>query len=164
MRNLLPESWGATSIATVHDGDPYTEGLSRVVADTFASWVARSFSKAPSTRAIRIWHQILTEIAVSDPDVIYLPLFEPEINFFAAQMQHFAGLEDAVIIGGGASFVAGFPETPARQRSAFISPVRWSPVTPTKTFLNPGMTRSAGRHRAATTHTPMTPRTFCCKP
>ena len=46
----------------------------------------------------------------SDPDVIYLPLFEPEINFFAAQMQHFAGLEDAVIIGGGASFVAGFPE------------------------------------------------------
>ncbi len=43
-------------------------------------------------------------------DVIYLPLFEPEANFFVAQMQHFAGLEGTTIIGGGASFVAGFPE------------------------------------------------------
>ena len=29
---------------------------------------------------------ILTEIAIHQPDVIYVPLFEPESNFFAAQM------------------------------------------------------------------------------
>ena len=101
---------GATSIATVHDGDPYTEGLSRVVADTFAELGGAVVFEGAVNKGDTDMASILTEIAVSDPDVIYLPLFEPEINFFAAQMQHFAGLEDAVIIGGGASFVAGFPE------------------------------------------------------
>lgn len=101
---------GATSIATVHDGDPYTEGLSRVVADTFAELGGALVFEGAVNKGDTDMASILTEIAVSDPDVIYLPLFEPEINFFAAQMQHFAGLEDAVIIGGGASFVAGFPE------------------------------------------------------
>ncbi len=101
---------GATSIATVHDGDPYTEGLSRVVADTFAELGGAVVFEGAVNKGDTDMASILTEIAVSDPDVIYLPLFEPEINFFAAQMQHIAGLEDAIIIGGGASFVAGFPE------------------------------------------------------
>ena len=100
----------AATLATVHDGDPYTEGLSRVVAATFADLGGAVVFEGAVNKGDTDMASILTEIAVNDPDVIYLPLFEPEINFFAAQMQHFAGLEDAVIIGGGASFVAGFPE------------------------------------------------------
>lgn len=53
---------------------------------------------------------IRTEIAVHQPDVIYVPLFEPESNFFAAQMQYIIGLEDTIIIGGAASFSSSFPE------------------------------------------------------
>ena len=101
---------GAGSLATVHDGDPYTEGLSRVVADTFAELGGDVVFEGAVNKGDTDMASILTEIAVEGPDVIYLPLFEPEINFFAAQMAHIAGLEDAIIIGGGASFVAGFPE------------------------------------------------------
>lgn len=100
----------AAAIATVHDGDPYTEGLARVVADTFAALGGDVVFEGAVNKGDTDMASILTEIAVRKPDVIYLPLFEPEVNFFAAQMQHIAGLEDVDIIGGGAAFVASFPE------------------------------------------------------
>ena len=78
----------ATAIATVHDGDPYTEGLARVVADTFAELGGDVVFEGAVNKGDTDMASILTEIAVSQPDVIYLPLFEPEVNFFAAQMQH----------------------------------------------------------------------------
>ena len=100
----------ANSLATVHDGDPYTEGLARVVSDTFAGLGGEVVFEGAVNKGDTDMASILTEIAVYQPDVVYCPLFEPEANFFAAQMQHIAGLEDTVIITGGASFVAGFPE------------------------------------------------------
>ncbi|MCY4072937.1 MAG: branched-chain amino acid ABC transporter substrate-binding protein [Chloroflexi bacterium] len=101
---------GSSKLATVHDGDPYTEGLARVVADTFADLGGQVVFEGAVNKGDTDMASILTEIAVYQPDIAYVPLFEPEVNFFAAQMQHIAGLEDTVIIGGGASFVAGFPE------------------------------------------------------
>lgn len=100
----------AATLATVHDGDTYTEGLSRVVADTFADLGGEVVYQGAVNKGDTDMASILTEIAVYQPDVIYSPLFEPEANFFAAQMNHFSGLEDTTIIAGGASFVAGFPE------------------------------------------------------
>ena len=101
---------GSNKLATVHDGDPYTEGLARVVADTFAELGGEVVFEGAVNKGDTDMASILTEIAVYKPDIAYVPLFEPEANFFAAQMQHVAGLEDTIIIGGGASFVASFPE------------------------------------------------------
>ena len=100
----------ASTLATVHDGDPYTSGLARAVADTFALLDGEVVFEGAVNKGDTDMSSILTEIAVNQPDVIYVPLFEPESNFFAAQMQHIAGLEDATIIGGAASFSASFPE------------------------------------------------------
>ena len=100
----------AKTLATVHDGDPYTEGLARAVADTFTDLSGAVVFEGAVNKGDTDMASILTEIAVNAPDVIYVPLFEPESNFFAAQMQHIAGLEDTIIIGGAASFTAGFPE------------------------------------------------------
>ena len=101
---------GAASLATVHDGDPYTEGLSRAVAGTFAELGGDVLYEGAVNKGDTDMASILTEIAVHQPDVIYVPLFEPESNFFAAQMQHIVGLEDTIIIGGAASFSSSFPE------------------------------------------------------
>ncbi|MCY3780583.1 MAG: branched-chain amino acid ABC transporter substrate-binding protein [Chloroflexi bacterium] len=100
----------AETLATVHDGDPYTEGLARAVADTFADLDRAVVFEGAVNKGDTDMASILTEIAVHAPDVIYVPLFEPESNFFAAQMKHIAGLEDTIIIGGAASFTSGFPE------------------------------------------------------
>ena len=100
----------AETLATVHDGDPYTEGLSRAVADTFAQLEGDVVFEGAVNKGDTDMSSILTEIAVHQPDVIYVPLFEPESNFFAAQMTHIAGLENTIIIGGAASFSSSFPE------------------------------------------------------
>ncbi len=101
---------GADSLATVHDGDPYTEGLAGAVAATFADLEGAVVFEGAVNKGDTDMASILTEIAVHQPDVIYVPLFEPESNFFAAQMQHIIGLEDSIIIGGAASFSSSFPE------------------------------------------------------
>ena len=101
---------GAQSLATVHDGDPYTSGLARAVADTFAEMGGTVAFEGAVNKGDTDMTSILTEIAVHQPDAIYVPLFEPESNFFAAQMQYIVGLEDTIIIGGAASFSSSFPE------------------------------------------------------
>ncbi len=100
----------AETLATVHDGDPYTEGLAGAVADTFADLDGAVVFEGAVNKGDTDMSSILTEIAVLQPDVIYVPLFEPESNFFAAQMMHIAGLEDTIIIAGAASFTSNFPE------------------------------------------------------
>lgn len=100
----------AETLATVHDGDPYTEGLSRAVADTFAELEGDVVFEGAVNKGDTDMSSILTEIAVHQPDVIYVPLFEPESNFFAAQMTHIVGLENTIIIGGAASFSSSYPE------------------------------------------------------
>lgn len=101
---------GAESLATVHDGDPYTEGLAQAVARNFADLEGDVVFEGAVNKGDTDMASILTEIAVHQPDVIYVPLFEPESNFFAAQMQHIVGLQDTIIIGGAASFTSNFPE------------------------------------------------------
>ena len=101
---------GAESLATVHDGDPYTEGLAQAVARTFADLEGDVVFEGAVNKGDTDMASILTEIAVHQPDVIYVPLFEPESNFFAAQMQHIVGLQDTIIIGGAASFTSSYPE------------------------------------------------------
>lgn len=100
----------AETLATVHDGDPYTEGLARAVADTFADLDRDVVFEGAVNKGDTDMASILTEIAIHQPDVIYVPLFEPESNFFAAQMTHIPGLEDSIVIGGAASFSSSFPE------------------------------------------------------
>ena len=98
------------TLATVHDGDPYTSGLARAVADTFADLDGDVVFEGAVNKGDTDMSSILTEIAVIQPDVIFVPLFEPESNFFAAQLQYIVGLENTIIIGGAASFSSSFPE------------------------------------------------------
>lgn len=100
----------AETLATVHDGDPYTSGLATAVAGTFAEMGGAVVFEGAVNKGDTDMSSILTEIAVHQPDVIYVPLFEPESNFFAAQMEYIVGLEDSIIIGGAASFSSSFPE------------------------------------------------------
>ncbi len=98
------------ALATVHDGDPYTEGTVRVMADTFADMGGEVVFEGAVNKGDTDMTAILTEIAASQPDIVYFPLFEPESNFFAAQFVQIPGLEDAVMMTAAANFVEAFPE------------------------------------------------------
>ena len=101
---------GVGALATVHDGDTYTEGATRVMGEKFAELGGEVVFRGAINKGDTDMSAILTEIAASNPDVVYFPLFEPESNFFAAQMATFPGLEETVMMTAAANFVQSFPE------------------------------------------------------
>lgn len=104
------EELGATTLATIHDGDPYTEGLATVMADTFDEMGGEVVFQGAVSKGDTDMTAILTEIAATDPDVVYFPVFEPESNFIAAQLVNTPGLEDTTMMTADGSLVATFPE------------------------------------------------------
>ena len=100
----------AQSVATIHDGDPYTEGLAVVMADTFAEMGGDVVFQGAVSKGDTDMTAILTEIAASGPDVVYLPVFVPESEFLTSQIRTTPGLEDAVVMTADGSFSSGFAQ------------------------------------------------------
>ena len=101
---------GVGELATVHDGDIYTEGATKVMGDKFAELGGEIVFRGAINKGDTDMSAILTEIASSEPDIVYFPLFEPESNFLASQLAVFPGLEDVVMMTAAANFVDSFPE------------------------------------------------------
>ena len=99
----------ATTLATIHDGDPYTEGLASVMADTFAELGGEVVFQGAISKGDTDMTAILTEIAAAAPDILYFPLFEPESDFIAAQLINTPGLENTVMMTADGSLVSTFP-------------------------------------------------------
>ena len=104
------EVLGASSLATIHDGDPYTEGLAVVMADTFAELGGEVVFQGAISKGDTDMTAILTEIAASAPDVLYFPVFPPESEFIAAQLVNTPGLENTTMMTADGSLVSTFPE------------------------------------------------------
>ncbi len=100
----------AGAVATIHDGDPYTEGLAVVMANTFAGLNGEVVFQGAVSKGDTDMTAILTEIAASGPDVVYLPVFVPESEFIASQLVNTPGLEDAVMMTADGSFSASFAQ------------------------------------------------------
>ena len=101
---------GATTLATIHDGSPYADGLQAVAADVFAELGGEVTFQGAVNVGDTDMRPILTEIASNPPDVLYFPIFEPESNFIAAQAKETPGLEDTILMSADGSLVDSFPE------------------------------------------------------
>ena len=101
---------GARSVATVHDGSPYADGLQAVMAEEFAKLGGTITMQGAVNVGDTDMTPILTEIASDAPDVIYAPVFQPESDFMWAQKGNISGLENTTLMGADASLVDGFPE------------------------------------------------------
>ena len=100
----------AGAVATIHDGDPYTEGLAVVMASVFDGLNGAVVFQGAVSKGDTDMSAILTEIAASGPDVIYLPVFTPESEFLISQAANTPGLEDAVMMTADGSFSATFAQ------------------------------------------------------
>lgn len=101
---------GATTLATIHDGSPYADGLQGVMADVFTELGGEVTFQGAVNVGDTDMTAILTEIASNAPDILYYPIFEPESNFVTAQAREVPGLEDTILMGADASLVDSFPE------------------------------------------------------
>jgi len=101
---------GATTLATIHDGSPYAEGLQAVAADVFQELGGEVTFQGAVNVGDTDMRPILTELASNPPDVIYFPIFEPEGDLIAAQSREIAGLEESTLMGADGLLADSFPE------------------------------------------------------
>ncbi len=104
------EELGVETLATIHDGSPYADGLQGVMAGTFEELGGEVTFQGAVNVGDTDMTAILTEIATNPPDLLYFPIFEPEGNFIAAQARGIAGLEDTILMGADGILVDSFPE------------------------------------------------------
>ncbi len=93
------EELGLTQIATINDGDPYTEGLTSAMAAAFENLGGEVVVNTAVTADQTDMRPVLTEIAAAGAELIYFPIFQPAGDFIAEQAGEVSGLEDTVLMG-----------------------------------------------------------------
>jgi branched-chain amino acid transport system substrate-binding protein len=110
------------SVATVHDGDPYTSALVAAFADAFSALGGKVPAQAEIEKGDTDMTEVLEQFAVAGPDAIFFPLFITEGSAFAAQARAFDGLEGTTLISADALLVSAFLETPQSEGMYFAGP------------------------------------------
>ena len=105
------DDFGLRRIAAIHDGDPYTSGLTAAFTIAFEE-LGGSVSVASISRGDTDMVPTLTGIAAGGPDGLFFPLFQEEGTYIVKQVGQIAGLEDVTLIGGAALLVSEFLAVP----------------------------------------------------
>jgi len=89
---------GLKTAATIHDGDPYTEGLARVFADSFEELGGTIVAFTAVNKGDTDMRPVLTAVAAAGPpEFLYYPVFTAEGGFLTKQAKEVAGLENTVL-------------------------------------------------------------------
>jgi branched-chain amino acid transport system substrate-binding protein len=98
MADFAWDELGARSAAAIHDGDPYTEGLAKVFADSFEARGGDLQMFTAVGKGDTDMRPVLTAVAAAGPpDVIYYPIFTAECGFVTKQAKEVAGLESTIL-------------------------------------------------------------------
>ena len=106
---------GLRKVAAIHDGDPYTTGLTGAFAIEFRK-LGGDTALTAIAKGDTDMIPVLTEIAAGNPDSLFFPLFPAEGTHVVRQIGTVAGLEDVTLIGGGALLVSSFLAVPESAR------------------------------------------------
>jgi branched-chain amino acid transport system substrate-binding protein len=98
------------SLATIHDGSPYTSQLVKVAAKHFKELggeIVAEEAVAPTDVDMR---PVLTRVAVKKPCVLYFPVFVAAAAQIARQAQQIGDLKDTQLIAGSVVMAPGMLE------------------------------------------------------
>ncbi|HDD55354.1 MAG TPA: branched-chain amino acid ABC transporter substrate-binding protein [Chloroflexi bacterium] len=89
---------GVTKVAAIHDGDPYTEGLAKVFADSFEALGGTVVEFTAVNKGDTDMRPVLAAVAAAGPpELIYYPVFTAEGGFLTKQAKEVSGLEDTIL-------------------------------------------------------------------
>ncbi len=111
-----------TKAATIHDGDPYTEGLATAFGKSFKELggeVVLATSVGVDQKDMK---PVLTEVAAAGAELVYFPIFQPAGDFIAAQAKEVAGLDAAVLMGADGLLSDTYIELPQTEGMYFSGP------------------------------------------
>ncbi|MBT8207815.1 MAG: ABC transporter substrate-binding protein [Acidimicrobiia bacterium] len=99
---------GLRSAAAIHDGDPYTFGLSQAFGDSFEELGGTFTAITAIAKGDTDMVPVLTEIAAGSPEGLFAPLFQPESDFLFEQVRTVSGMEGATLLSADASLNSDF--------------------------------------------------------
>jgi branched-chain amino acid transport system substrate-binding protein len=89
---------GLKTAATIHDGDPYTEGLAYAFRNSFESLGGEIVEFTAVSQGDTDMLPVLTAVsAAGPPEFLYFPIFNPECPLIAKQVEQVEGLENTVM-------------------------------------------------------------------
>ena len=112
---------GLCSMAAIHDGDPYTSGLTAAFTTAFEQ-LGGSVAVAMVNKGDTDMLPVLTEVAAGSPEGLFLPIFPEEAGPILRQSSQVDGLEGLTRIGGGGLLVSDFLALPESEGSYFAGP------------------------------------------
>ncbi|HYZ10731.1 MAG TPA: branched-chain amino acid ABC transporter substrate-binding protein [Actinomycetota bacterium] len=118
---LLEE--GAQTLATIHDGSPYADGLQQAAADEFSAGGGEVVAQEAVQVGDTDFGPLLTDIAADPPDALYYPIFVAEGGLITQQARETSGLEDTLLAGSDGMFTPDWIEAagPENAEGVFIS-------------------------------------------
>ena len=99
---------GLATAAAIHDGDPYTQGLTQAFADAYEAAGGTITAISAINKGDTDMAPVLTEVATGNPEALFFPIFQPEGDFMAAQAPGVAGLENTQLLAADGLLNAGF--------------------------------------------------------
>lgn len=81
------EELGLSQIATINDGDPYTQGLTSAMGSSFEGLGGEVVLATAVGKEQEDMRPVLTEVAASGAELVYFPIFEPAGNFIVLQTE-----------------------------------------------------------------------------
>ncbi|MCJ7823984.1 MAG: branched-chain amino acid ABC transporter substrate-binding protein [Anaerolineales bacterium] len=98
MADFAYDVLGVRSAAAIHDGDPYTEGLAKVFADSFEALGGEIVIFTAINKGDTDMRPVLTAVsAAGPPEFLYYPVFTAEGGFLTKQAREVGGLEDTFL-------------------------------------------------------------------
>ena len=95
--DFLYNEMGFRVAATIHDGDPYSQGLATAFADAFEALGGAVHSGRVNKEDTNM-EPTLIKLAAYKPDALFFPVFRPVGDFIAEQARGIAGLESTRLI------------------------------------------------------------------
>lgn len=122
------EELGLTQVATINDGDPYTQGLTSAFEGPFEELGGTIVLSTAVTADQTDMRPVLTEVAAAGAELIFFPIFQPAGDFVAEQALEIAGLEDTILMGADGLLSDTYVVLPQTEGMYFSGPT--TPTTP----------------------------------
>ena len=102
---------GLTKAATINDGDTYTQGLTDVFGQVFAESGGEIVLDTAVNKGDTDMRPVLTAVAASGAELVFLPIFPPEGDFIVLQAREIEGLETITLMSADGLLTTTFIES-----------------------------------------------------
>ncbi|MGH9167389.1 MAG: branched-chain amino acid ABC transporter substrate-binding protein [Acidimicrobiia bacterium] len=118
------EGSGAQNVVTVHDGDPYTEGLTTQFGQFYEEAGGTIVLATAINKGDTDMRPFLTEVAATGLDLLFMPIFQPEADFIVQQATEFPELAEVQFMGADGLLSDTFVVIPETEGMIFSGPAQ----------------------------------------